>query len=79
MVASIFDSASDHPAVCARSRCEGISAAYAYPIADAPVVLNVARQAKKICIFGVFVREDCGGGGGTGTERTRRELSDDCV
>lgn len=39
--------ASAHPAVLALNLCCGISAAYAYPIADAPVVENVARQAKK--------------------------------
>jgi hypothetical protein len=36
-----------HAATRARKRWDGISARYAYPIADAPVVLNVATQAKK--------------------------------
>jgi hypothetical protein len=62
MVASIFDNARDQPAVCARRRCEGISAAYAYPIADAPVVLNVARQAKKIYKFYITYRLGWRGG-----------------
>lgn len=47
MIAIRFDAASAQPAVFARKRCCGTSAAYAYPIALAPVVEKVARQAKK--------------------------------
>lgn len=47
MMANRFEKARAHPDVCARSRCCGTSAAYAYPIAEAPVVENVAMQAKK--------------------------------
>lgn len=48
IIATAFETARAQPAVWARRRCWGISAAYAYPIADAPVVENVARQAKNI-------------------------------
>lgn len=48
MIPNKLENAKAHPAVRARSRCCGISTAYAYPIAEAAVVLNVAKHAKKI-------------------------------
>jgi hypothetical protein len=48
MIATRLELARDQAAVWARRRCAAISALYAYPIAEAPVVENVARQAKKI-------------------------------
>jgi hypothetical protein len=48
MMPMAFEAARDQAAVRARKRCVGISAAYAYPMADAPVVEKVAMQAKKI-------------------------------
>jgi hypothetical protein len=41
-------------AAWARKFCDGISARYAYPIAEAPVVEKVAIHAKKIYIDGLY-------------------------
>jgi hypothetical protein len=41
-------------AAWARKCCDGISARYAYPIAEAPVVEKVAIHAKKIYIDGLY-------------------------
>jgi hypothetical protein len=48
MIAMRFENARAQPAVCARRRCCGISAAYAYPMAEAPVVEKDAKQAKNV-------------------------------
>jgi hypothetical protein len=50
MMATKLVIARPYEAEMARSRCVGTSATYTYPMAEAPVVEKIARQAKKIWV-----------------------------